>query len=58
MNFLVMPHWGTEVFKEYYEKMPKFAYGMKVPMIILNDEQYVWVNDAKFEIVDVAKHND
>lgn len=53
VNFLVMPHWGSDVFKEYYEKMPKHAYEMKVPMIILNDSQYVWVNGEGMQIIDV-----
>ncbi|MES3004862.1 MAG: Type 1 glutamine amidotransferase-like domain-containing protein [Patescibacteria group bacterium] len=53
INFLVMPHWGTETFKESYEQMPKDAYGMKVPMIILNDAQYVFVNNNSFQIIDL-----
>lgn len=44
VNFLVMPHWGTDTFKESYRKMPQDAYNMKVPMIILTDTQYVWVS--------------
>ncbi len=54
VNFLVMPHWGTDVFRESYIKMPKDAYDMKVPMIILNDLQYVWVHGENMHIVDLA----
>ncbi len=54
VNFLVMPHWGADVFKECYEKMPKFAYHMSVPMVVLNDSQYVWVKGENMQIVDVS----
>ncbi len=53
VNFLVMPHWGTEDFREHYLKMPSIAYQTKTPMIILNDNQYVWVQGNKFEIVSI-----
>lgn len=54
VNFLVMPHWGTDTFREAYKNVPVAAYEMKVPMIILNDRQYVWVQGDSFKIVDVA----
>ncbi|MEK7075212.1 MAG: Type 1 glutamine amidotransferase-like domain-containing protein [Patescibacteria group bacterium] len=53
VNFLVMPHWGTDEFKDAYQKVPAFAYKMKTPMIILTDTQYVQVNDEVMQIVDV-----
>ena len=52
VNFLVMPHWGTKDFKESYEQMPRHAYTMTTPMIILTDTQYVWVKDKSFQIID------
>lgn len=55
VNFLVMPHWGTDTFKESYLKMPQDAYDMKVPMIILTDTQYVWVSGESMQIIDVAE---
>jgi|GEM_PF-2400669 len=55
VNFLVMPHWGSDIFKEYYKKMSQHAYYMKVPMIILTDTQYVWVTNELIQIVDVNK---
>ncbi|MFA6601565.1 MAG: Type 1 glutamine amidotransferase-like domain-containing protein [Candidatus Paceibacterota bacterium] len=51
VNFLVMPHWGTKDFKVHYETMPKTTYKTKTPMIILTDNQYVWVKDNSFEII-------
>lgn len=54
VNFLVMPHWGTDTFRESYKQVPIAAYDIKVPMIILNDQQYVWVQGDSFKIVDVA----
>lgn len=55
INFLVMPHWSTDAFKDNYYKMPQYAYHMKVPMIILTDTQYVWVEGECVRIVDVTK---
>ena len=55
VNFLVMPHWGTDMFKESYRKMPQDAYDMKVPMIILTDTQYVWVSGESMRIIDVRE---
>lgn len=55
VNFLVMPHWGTDDFKDRYQKVPSFAYSMKIPMIILTNSQYVWVKDNMLQIIDVNK---
>jgi dipeptidase E len=55
VNFLVMPHWGTDDFKNNYQNFPKLAYDSNMPMLILNDFQYVWVKDNKFQIIDVSK---
>jgi dipeptidase E len=55
VNFLVMPHWGSDYFKKSYRQMPVQAYKMTTPMIVLTDTQYVWVTDEKVQIVDVAK---
>ncbi len=57
VNFLVMPHWGTDDFKDSYQKVPSFAYGMKTPMITLTNSQYVWVRDNTLQIIDVSKSN-
>ncbi|HEY9584103.1 MAG TPA: Type 1 glutamine amidotransferase-like domain-containing protein [Candidatus Paceibacterota bacterium] len=51
VNFLVMPHWGTNDFKNHYKTMPETMYQTKTPMIILSDNQYVWVKDNSFEII-------
>lgn len=53
VDFLIMPHWGTESFKDKYEELPKKYYHTNTPMIVLNDRQYVWVLGDKFEIIAV-----
>ena len=53
VNFLLMPHWGTDSFRDAYKNVPSFAYEMKVPLIVLNDKQYVWVLGDSFQIVDL-----
>lgn len=55
VNFLVMPHWGSDEFQESYERMPRHAYNMTTPMVILTNTQYVWVKDNSIRIIDV-KH--
>lgn len=53
VNFLVMPHWGSDEFRESYKNMPDRAYNMSTPMIVLTNTQYVWVKDDSIQIVDV-----
>lgn len=53
VNFLLMPHWGKDTFRDTYKNVPSFAYEMKVPLIALNDKQYVWVLGDSFQIVDL-----
>ena len=53
VNFLVMPHWGNDDFKKNYEKIPRDAYNMTTPMIILTNTQYVWVKGDSIQIIDV-----
>lgn len=53
VNFLIMPHWGSEEFRQQYVDMPKNAYHTTTPLVVLNDNQYVWVTDNKTEIVSI-----
>lgn len=57
VNFTILPHWGSQFFKERYLKdRLKMAYKVRqVPLLILTDNQYVYVVDGRFEIVDVTK---
>ncbi len=56
VNFLIVPHWGSEYFREkYLNKRLKIAYKEdQVPMILLTDKQYVHVLGDKIHIYDVS----
>jgi dipeptidase E len=56
VNFTIMPHWGSEHFREKYlggrlEAANKFP---QVPFILLTDNQYVHVKGDSYQIFDVT----
>ena len=54
VNFCVLPHWGSEHFKEsYLTNNLDSMYKSKYPQIALNDDQYVEVVDDHFRIIDM-----
>jgi len=57
VNFIMMPHWGSEQFKsKYMEKRMALAYKeVHPPYILLTDSQYVYIEDDMMKIVDVSK---
>lgn len=56
VNFTVLPHWGSDDFRELYlGGRLKIAYKKdQVPLLALTDTQYVHIRDKEVEIVDVA----
>lgn len=57
VNFTVVPHWGTDAFRsKYLDTRLKIAYvPTQVPLLLLTDNQYVFVKGDKLEVVDVTK---
>mgnify|MGYP000952121235 CR=1 FL=1 len=57
VNFTVLPHWGSEDFRELYvQGRMEIAYQPdQVPLVILTDTQYVHVQGDQFEIIDVRQ---
>ncbi|QQG52310.1 MAG: Type 1 glutamine amidotransferase-like domain-containing protein [Candidatus Falkowbacteria bacterium] len=56
VDFVVFPHWGSEHFKErYLNQRLAFNYKVKNKFILLNDCQYVQVENDWYRIVEV-KH--
>ena len=56
VNFTIMPHWGSDHFKDLYlgERL-KIAYKKdQVPFVLLTDNQYVYVQDDQLKIIDVS----
>jgi dipeptidase E len=56
VDFTVLPHWGSEHFKELYlNQRLEHAYKEGYKLILLNDNQYVAVEGNKYRIIDVTK---
>lgn len=54
VDFVCLPHWGSDHFKELYlNKRLKLAYKPENKIILLNDWQYVIVEDNNYRIVDI-----
>jgi hypothetical protein len=56
VNFTLVPHWGSEDFKERYlgERLKIVYKEDQVPLILLTDNQYVHIKDDQMKIVDVS----
>lgn len=51
VNFVLLPHWGSENFKDLYlNNRLASAYKSKYPILLLGDDQYVVLKDNKLEI--------
>lgn len=57
INFTILPHWGSEDFKEkYLSGRLKIVYKEdQAPLLLLTDNQYVHVKDDQMKIIDVQK---
>jgi dipeptidase E len=57
VDFTILPHWGSEDFKDKYLKSRlEIAYKKdQVPLVILTDNQYIYVQGDKCEFIDVTK---
>lgn len=55
VNFTLLPHWGSEDFRERYlgERMKIVYKEDQAPLLLLTDNQYVHVQNDQMEIVDV-----
>lgn len=59
VTFTLLPHWGSEGFKEKYlgERMKVTYKEDQVPLVLLTDNQYVHVQGDQMEIIDVKSEN-
>lgn len=55
VNFSVIPHFGTPEDKLEYMKTFADIYEMPYPFITLTNNQAVWVEDGKFQLLDSGK---
>ena len=57
VDFTVLPHWGSEHFRErYLEQRLEHVYKEGYKLILLNDNQYVAVDGDKYRIIDITKN--
>ena len=56
VNFTLVPHWGSEDFKERYlgERLKAVYRDNQVPLLLLTDNQYVHVKDDQMQIVELG----
>lgn len=56
VNFTLVPHWGSEDFKERYlgERLKIVYKEDQVPLLLLTDNQYVHIRDDQMKIIDVS----
>jgi len=53
VNFVIFPHWGSEYFKSEYvnEKTIKYAYTENDSLVLLNNYQFIIVEDDTYKII-------
>ena len=55
VDFLILPHWGSDDFRDIYlDQKMEIAYKKGNKIILLNDDQYVEVIGEDYKIVDVT----
>lgn len=50
VDMLIFPHWGSDHFAKRYQHFFDSAYDHPTPVVLLRDEQYVYVEDGKFSV--------
>jgi dipeptidase E len=53
VNFLIIPHSNQEAFIENHKEIIEHLPQHQTPLIFLQDDQAVWAEDSKFEILSV-----
>lgn len=52
-DVVVFPHWGSDHFKKEYELTMKDCYTKGYKIVLLNDDQYLWVQDDWYKIMSI-----
>jgi dipeptidase E len=54
VNFVILPHWGSEIFKESYKKtFMEQNYNENNKIMLIGDYQYIKVEGETYKIVDI-----
>lgn len=52
-DVIVFPHWGSPHFQKRYEKCMQNGYKKGKKLVLLTDDQYLWVRDQWYQIMSV-----
>lgn len=52
-DVIVFPHWGSEFFEKRYEKCMQNCYTKGNKVVLLTDDQYLWVKDDWYQIMSI-----
>jgi hypothetical protein len=53
IDFTIMPHWGSDYFKERFEKGFGQIWTEGLKLLPITNQQYIWIKDGKIEFVQV-----
>lgn len=53
VDFIIFPHWGHERFKERQLKSVESVYSENFKVILLRDNQYIFVEDNSYKIIEI-----
>jgi len=57
LDFVFLPHWGSEYFASRYQEMFSSAYADKVSFLTLTDEQYLLVDGSSIQLFTIETNN-
>jgi len=55
VDIAILPHWGSDIFKDEYLRGAPSMYTEGVKIILLTNYQYLWINGDSMKIVQVEK---
>lgn len=53
IDFTIMPHWGSDYFKERFEKGFDQIWTEGLKLLPITNQQYIWIKDGKVEFIQV-----
>lgn len=53
VDVIVFPHWGSPHFQKRYEKCMQNGYKKGNKLVLLTDDQYLWVRDEWYQIMSI-----
>jgi len=55
-DIVVEPHWGSDIFRDWYlDETMRYAYSTAYKILLLTDNQYLKIVDDDYKIIDITK---